>query len=163
MLALQGDTFATQCQGSFRRCVVSRGIHPRVPDVRLTHTCRDTVSSIGIFRGRSLPETTTGMNHVCFFRHALAPYDLHVKLLPEYANGGAGPDTSAKHIKEVWFAGSHSDMYPLTPLCNVRLFVLINSSAVAGTFPTQRVLSLGQPCAGCRARRSTAYSRCNHT
>ncbi|PPQ94487.1 hypothetical protein CVT25_013770 [Psilocybe cyanescens] len=105
----------------------------------------DTVSSIGILKGESLPETTTGMTHVCAFRHALALDELRVKFLPEYANGGAGPPTSdstqsanssngiedekasvaspnqhfgqfhyAKkrkggNIKEVWFAGSHSD------------------------------------------------------
>lgn len=33
---------------------------------------RDTVSSVGITRGPTLPETTTGMRHVCVFRHALA-------------------------------------------------------------------------------------------
>jgi uncharacterized protein (DUF2235 family) len=78
---------------------------------------RDTVSSIGFFRGRSLPETTTGMHHVCVFRHALALDELRVKFLPEYVNGGLGPDVNeendgSKHsdVKEVWFAGSHSDM-----------------------------------------------------
>ncbi|KAJ6599273.1 hypothetical protein DFH09DRAFT_902966 [Mycena vulgaris] len=69
----------------------------------------DTVSSLGIIRGRSLPETTTGMSHVCTFRQALALDELRVKFLPEYANGGAGP-SDAKHIKEVWFAGFHSDI-----------------------------------------------------
>ena len=39
-------------------------------------------------------------------------------MLPEYANGGSGPppgrqsdDPNRPHIKEVWFAGSHSDMF----------------------------------------------------
>lgn len=78
------------------------------------------------------------MEHVCAFRHALALDELRVKFLPEYANGGAGPpsrDVEAApdekqnvagqityepiesastikrgHIKEVWFAGSHSDV-----------------------------------------------------
>ena len=74
---------------------------------------RDTVSSVGITRGPSLPETTNGMRHVCVFRHALASDERRIKFLPEYANGGAGPDTnsdSKTDIKEVWFAGSHSDM-----------------------------------------------------
>jgi uncharacterized protein (DUF2235 family) len=82
---------------------------------------RDTVSSIGFFRGRSLPETTTGMHHVCVFRHALALDELRVKFLPEYVNGGLGPAVSdegpdfvkgrpGSDVKEVWFAGSHSDM-----------------------------------------------------
>ncbi|KAL0947653.1 hypothetical protein HGRIS_013740 [Hohenbuehelia grisea] len=73
----------------------------------------DTVSSIGVVRGRSLPETNTGMRHVCAFRHALALDERRVKFLPEYANGGMGPsetDNSDCDIKEVWFAGSHSDI-----------------------------------------------------
>ncbi|PPQ94486.1 hypothetical protein CVT25_013769 [Psilocybe cyanescens] len=108
----------------------------------------DTVSSVGILRGECLPETTTGMTHVCCFRHALALDELRVKFLPEYANGGSGPlpkedlpahsskepfgvkmesfaDTKPHgkqnksanvrnkkggDVKEVWFAGSHSDI-----------------------------------------------------
>jgi uncharacterized protein (DUF2235 family) len=75
---------------------------------------RDTVSSVGIVRGPTLPETTTGMTHVCAFRHALALDELRVKFLPEYANGGEGPryksEKAVGNVKEVWFAGSHSDM-----------------------------------------------------
>ncbi|EIN03663.1 WD40 repeat-like protein, partial [Punctularia strigosozonata HHB-11173 SS5] len=70
----------------------------------------DTVSSVGVARGPTLPETTTGMSHVCVFRHALALDELRVKFLPEYANGGAGPKESKGNVKEVWFAGSHSDI-----------------------------------------------------
>ena len=56
---------------------------------------RDTVSSIGITRGKSmLPETVNGMAHVCYFRHALALDERRVKFLPEYAYGG-----SAKPVK----------------------------------------------------------------
>ena len=73
---------------------------------------RDTVSSVGFLRGPTLPETTTGMEHVCIFRHALALDELRVKFLPEYCNGGKGPDNNSKgDVKEVWFAGSHSDMW----------------------------------------------------
>jgi hypothetical protein len=75
---------------------------------------RDTVSSIGVARGPSLPETTNGMSHVCAFRHALALDERRVKFLPEYVNGGHGQKitgSSKTDIKEVWFAGSHSDMY----------------------------------------------------
>ena len=73
------------------------------------------MSSIGVIRGPSLPETVTGMKHVCVFRHALALDECRVKFLPEYANGGHGPSekdngTLGSNIKEVWFAGSHSDM-----------------------------------------------------
>ncbi|KAF4615646.1 hypothetical protein D9613_012548 [Agrocybe pediades] len=76
----------------------------------------DTVSSIGTVRGaKMLPGTIDGMKHVCFFRHALALDERRVKFLPEYANGGKGPDKEATsgtipHTKEVWFAGTHSDI-----------------------------------------------------
>ena len=70
---------------------------------------RDTVSSIGIFQVTHLPETSSGMQHVCAFRHALALDERRVKFLPEYANGG--DVTKGGNVKEVWFPGSHSDMY----------------------------------------------------
>ncbi|OCH94875.1 hypothetical protein OBBRIDRAFT_51149 [Obba rivulosa] len=77
----------------------------------------DTVSSVGIVRDKSLPDTTAGMSHVCVFRHALALDELRVKFLPEYAYGGSGlperQDAQAlgsTDVKEVWFAGSHSDI-----------------------------------------------------
>lgn len=72
---------------------------------RLTCSCnsaadcspiRDTVSSIGAARGISLPETTTGMRHVCIFRHALALDERRVKFLPEYVNGGLGPINASR-------------------------------------------------------------------
>ncbi|KAF8517077.1 hypothetical protein BU17DRAFT_92250 [Hysterangium stoloniferum] len=47
----------------------------------------DTVSSIGIVRGRNLPGTVK-LDHVCYFRHALALDERRVKFLPEYACGG---------------------------------------------------------------------------
>ncbi|KAJ8481804.1 hypothetical protein ONZ45_g15181 [Pleurotus djamor] len=72
----------------------------------------DTVSSIGLLRGKSLPETVSGMGHVCSFRHALALDEQRVKFQPEYANGGLGPreDDARGDVKEVWFAGTHSDV-----------------------------------------------------
>ncbi|RXW13019.1 hypothetical protein EST38_g12835 [Candolleomyces aberdarensis] len=87
----------------------------------------DTVSSIGVARGkRVLPETTEGMTHVCYFRHALALDERRVKFLPEYAWGGTTlpPESEAKHksgrrshsdrvhpqVLEVWFPGTHSDI-----------------------------------------------------
>ncbi|EMD37020.1 hypothetical protein CERSUDRAFT_155454 [Gelatoporia subvermispora B] len=71
----------------------------------------DTVSSVGIVRDKTLPDTTAGMGHVCYFRHALALDERRVKFLPEYAYGGVGPPTlDDNHMKEVWFAGSHSDI-----------------------------------------------------
>lgn len=85
---------------------------------------RDTVSSVGIVRpSQSLPNVTDGMKHVCVFRHALALDERRVKFLPEYAyaspptvdSKGTEADTKKNrpkipHTKEVWFAGSHSDM-----------------------------------------------------
>ncbi|KAJ8521316.1 hypothetical protein ONZ45_g1998 [Pleurotus djamor] len=71
----------------------------------------DTVSSIGVLRGTSLPETVSGMGHVCAFRHALALDECRVKFQPEFANGGLGPRVGdVGDVKEVWFAGSHSDI-----------------------------------------------------
>ena len=63
-------------------------------------------------RGKTLPGTTDGMGHVCVFRHALALDERRVKFLPEYAFGGEGPHGKEIEcdLKEVWFAGSHSDM-----------------------------------------------------
>ncbi|KZP18218.1 hypothetical protein FIBSPDRAFT_745593 [Athelia psychrophila] len=69
----------------------------------------DTVSSIGIFRGKTLP-LTDSCDHVCAFRHALALDERRVNLLPECI---AGPSKKKFPInaKEVWFPGSHSDLY----------------------------------------------------
>lgn len=102
----------------------------------ITH--RDTVSSIGVVRGKHLlPGTIDGMKHVCYFRHALALDERRVKFLPEYAYGGSthppnGPaksttpystiqesltptcvssEATIPHTLEVWFAGTHSDMW----------------------------------------------------
>ena len=79
------------------------------------HT-RDTVSSVGLVRDKTLPGTTDGnLDHVCVFRHALALDERRVKFSPEYAFGGDGPSEenlrrTTCDIKEVWFNGSHSDM-----------------------------------------------------
>ena len=56
------------------------------------------------------------MGHACYFRHALALDERRVKFLPEYAYGGLGPPNESSipgrpvRVKEVWFAGTHSDM-----------------------------------------------------
>lgn len=103
---------------------------------------RDTVSSVGIFRGPPLPLTDSA-EHVCFFRHALALDERRVKFLPEYVHSPkpqskvipkSGPEgklqpfprsplpqetemkptlhntTAPTPVKEVWFAGCHSDV-----------------------------------------------------
>ncbi|KIK05052.1 hypothetical protein K443DRAFT_4064 [Laccaria amethystina LaAM-08-1] len=79
----------------------------------------DTVSSIGFICGKSmLPGTVDGMTHMCYFHHALALDERQVKFLPEYAHGGsAKPIDNTREskgtlpqTKEVWFAGTHSDI-----------------------------------------------------
>jgi hypothetical protein len=63
----------------------------------LTTGGRETVSSIGIVRGKKMfPGTVDGMKHVCYFRHALALDEQRVKFLPEYAYGG----TSLSRMKD---------------------------------------------------------------
>ncbi|KAF7433836.1 hypothetical protein PC9H_005802, partial [Pleurotus ostreatus] len=69
----------------------------------------DTVSSVGIVRAPCLPETTTGMAHVCHFRQALALDERRVRFWPEHANGSTKESTGGD-VKEVWFVGSHSDI-----------------------------------------------------
>ncbi|KIM36837.1 hypothetical protein M413DRAFT_285325 [Hebeloma cylindrosporum] len=81
----------------------------------------DTVSSVGVIRGRNLPLTDSA-EHVCFFRHALALDERRVKFLPEYVHGGVcqnptapeqsqiGLNSASARIKEVWFPGTHSDI-----------------------------------------------------
>ncbi|KAG9090173.1 hypothetical protein FRC06_001189 [Ceratobasidium sp. 370] len=67
---------------------------------------RDTVSSIGIFPGDLLPMTDR-CKHITHFRHALALDECRVKFLPEYI---VGPTKENGSKKEVWFAGTHSDI-----------------------------------------------------
>ncbi|KZP32697.1 hypothetical protein FIBSPDRAFT_722547 [Athelia psychrophila] len=70
----------------------------------------DTVSSISIFRGKTLP-LTDSCGHVCTFRHALALDERRINFLPECI---AGPSNKKfpENAKEVWFSGSHSDVSP---------------------------------------------------
>ncbi|KAF9228170.1 hypothetical protein BS17DRAFT_325263 [Gyrodon lividus] len=70
----------------------------------------DTVSSVGFGRGKTLPCTTSSCEHICYFRHALALDERRVKFLPEYVFGGRSDSTDDDRIKEVWFAGAHSDV-----------------------------------------------------
>ncbi|KAG8719113.1 hypothetical protein FRC09_011604 [Ceratobasidium sp. 395] len=69
----------------------------------------DTVSSIGIRRGKLLPLTDT-CEHVKHFRHALALDERRVKFLPEHVQYPRDGQVDPNHIKEVWFAGTHSDI-----------------------------------------------------
>ncbi|KAJ6526277.1 hypothetical protein DFH09DRAFT_995913 [Mycena vulgaris] len=71
----------------------------------------DTVSSVGVFRGKPLPLASSA-RHICTFRHALALDECRVKFLPEYVDGGSSSTepSSPTDVKEVWFAGTHSDI-----------------------------------------------------
>ncbi|QRV96021.1 hypothetical protein RhiJN_24039 [Ceratobasidium sp. AG-Ba] len=69
----------------------------------------DTVSSIGIRRGKLLP-LTNRCEHIKYFRHALALDERRVKFLPEYMKLPPYSQIDESHVKEVWFAGTHSDV-----------------------------------------------------
>ncbi|KAJ7489000.1 hypothetical protein FB451DRAFT_1024675, partial [Mycena latifolia] len=71
----------------------------------------DTVSSVGVFRRKPLPLTSSA-RHICIFRHALALDERRVKFIPEYVDHDTGsvPGAYPVNIKEVWFAGTHSDI-----------------------------------------------------
>ncbi|KAJ7686775.1 hypothetical protein B0H17DRAFT_939989, partial [Mycena rosella] len=83
----------------------------------------DTVSSVGLIRQKPLPLTSSA-EHICIFRHALALDERRVKFLPEYVDGGnsnSSPENGlarnasmmigrVTNTKEVWFAGTHSDI-----------------------------------------------------
>lgn len=85
---------------------------------------RDTVSSVGLVGNKTLP-LTDKWKHINIFRHALALDERRVKFLPECIMGrqSQGPiddlysqdsdegKVPIKRVKEVWFAGSHSDVY----------------------------------------------------
>ncbi|KAJ7151489.1 hypothetical protein C8R46DRAFT_485700 [Mycena filopes] len=119
---------AKDCKGAFSREVETHFIG-----------VWDTVSSIGLFGQKPLPDTWKA-EHICIFRHALALDERRVKFLPEYVAGDhsipplgsegasnllsrgatlAAPESSSEanvgegtivDAKEVWFAGCHSDI-----------------------------------------------------
>lgn len=107
---------------------------------------RDTVSSVGVVRDKTLPGTTDGMKHVKYFRHALALDERRVKFLPEYAYEGSSlpEDCETKkkeledrdhanilaHTKEVWFAGTHSDMWVIS--FNISMYLWLTKSISGG-------------------------------
>ncbi|KAJ7097715.1 hypothetical protein C8R44DRAFT_643175 [Mycena epipterygia] len=74
----------------------------------------DTVSSVGLVRGKP-PPLTSSAQHICIFRHALALDERRVKFLPEYVDGGGSaqqsdPKFASFDVKEVWFPSTHSDI-----------------------------------------------------
>ncbi|KAF8834336.1 hypothetical protein BDN67DRAFT_915156 [Paxillus ammoniavirescens] len=89
----------------------------------------DTVSSVGLVKEDVFLSSSSSTRHARHFRHALALDERRVKFMPEYFHemntvtdtkmGGSSQrqksnkETDAtSDIKEIWFAGSHSDVYP---------------------------------------------------
>ncbi|KAJ7140635.1 hypothetical protein C8R44DRAFT_603741, partial [Mycena epipterygia] len=104
----------------------------------------DTVSSVGIFRGQPLPLTTSA-DHICHVRHGLALDECRVRFLPEYVRNTpsqAGDKRDRKQIKqqptqgtikEVWFAGTHSDIQNIAlDLAGVPLVWMEHEATIAG-------------------------------
>ena len=60
---------------------------------------------------------SASVTNACHFRHALALDERRVKFMPEYflemnAHQSIGsPRKAISDVKEVWFAGGHSDVY----------------------------------------------------
>ena len=113
--------------------------------IRLISVIRDTVSSVGTSNTKRLPRTVEFNDDICFFRHALALDERRVKFLPEYVCGGESynpphkdQDTKHMRVKEVWFAGCHSDMYSRSrALITLLLFLTFLYTAVVVTRATR--------------------------
>lgn len=88
------------------------------------------MSSIGF--GGERPGTNDLHRNVCYVRHAIALDERRVKFSPEYICGGDSlPDDvyeenqdGIPRAKEVWFAGSHSDVY--VPINISRQLIALN-------------------------------------
>lgn len=91
----------------------------------ITRFERDTVPAVGLIGNNVLP-LTDKWEHINIFRHALALDERRVKFTPEcimgkqslhspidaeYNQDANEGKISIKRVKEVWFAGSHSDLY----------------------------------------------------
>ncbi|KZP19863.1 hypothetical protein FIBSPDRAFT_743247 [Athelia psychrophila] len=103
----------------------------------------DTVSSVGLVHGKKmLPRVVECCDHVCYFRHALALDEHRVKFLPEYVHEGKshesdepsfpGQGKCTADIKEVWFAGTHSDVNTDLNLGDIPLLWMRNEAIMAG-------------------------------
>ncbi|KAF9227029.1 hypothetical protein BS17DRAFT_695778 [Gyrodon lividus] len=82
----------------------------------------DMVSSVGLVQGDDFISTSSSAARACHIRHALALDERRVNFMPDYFHEmNARPDMNAgdgegkNKIKEVWFAGSHSDVYVSFP------------------------------------------------
>lgn len=112
---------------------------------RFVDADRDTVSSIGIVRGKSLP-LTESCDHICYFRHALALDERRVKFLPEYVTHKAADRMKSMkfaRVKEVWFAGCHSDVYVAlfanSPSCQMDLILWLYAISGGGSVENENL------------------------
>ncbi|KAN0094937.1 Uncharacterized alpha/beta hydrolase domain (DUF2235) domain containing protein [Tylopilus felleus] len=85
--------------------------HPKIALIR------DTVSSLGLIKRDVHLTSSASVTNACHFRHALALDERRVKFLPEYfsevnahRSNVRSPRPAVGDVKEVWFAGSHSDV-----------------------------------------------------
>ena len=76
------------------------------------------MSSVGLVKKDVHVTESASVTHACHFRHALALDERRVKFMPEYflemnplRTNIRSHQPAANDIKEVWFAGSHSDVY----------------------------------------------------
>ena len=75
------------------------------------------MSSLGLIKRDVHVTESASVTNACHFRHALALDERRVKYIPEYflemnAHRSTGsPRSAISDVKEVWFAGSHSDVY----------------------------------------------------
>jgi hypothetical protein len=76
------------------------------------------VSSLGIMKKEVHITSSASVTNACHFRHALALDELRVKFMPEYfsevnahRSNIRRPRRAVSDVKEVWFAGCHSDVY----------------------------------------------------
>jgi len=79
----------------------------------LTSRSQDTVASVGAVIPRTLP-FAFGASYIRTFRHALALDEARARYYPQpwiYEDALAGePQDRASDVKEVWFAGAHSNV-----------------------------------------------------
>lgn len=119
---VQSHFFTKACQGSLPWCLVGYILH-FAESWRCSCTTlkifRDTVAAVSVHS--SPPPLVVGdYEHVCFIRHALAldetraPF-LHLPIsdrpLDPCPSGSSQLKPQEIHIKEVWFAGTHSEVY----------------------------------------------------
>lgn len=103
------------CEDPFRGSLVCCIRSSRHSKLTLT---RDTVSSLGLIKKDVHITASATVTIACHFRHALALDERRVKFMPEYfAEVNAHHSTiqtqrsNVSDVKEVWFAGGHSDVY----------------------------------------------------